>query len=179
MSAGRTEGDVVVVPARARNMITRRDWFYLVLCLLLILLLRRSFLLPALLVWLVVQLALWTWAALRTRGHELRLSPAGFERVAGSYRIRVPWSDVYHLEHAGGWGDRFWMVHHADHEIEPVEGQDVVPAQVLARAQKFGLEHQTALAMFTRDPRTGPVGDHLRRYGGNLLAEVEREKRSR
>jgi hypothetical protein len=71
------------------------------------------------------------------------------------------------------------MVHHADHELEPLEGQDAVPPKVLARAHKFGLEHQTALAMFTRDPRTGPVGDHLRRYGGNLLAEVEREKRSR
>lgn len=171
--------DVVVVPARAGTMITGRDWFYLILCLLLIVLFRDSFLLPALLIWLFVQMALWTFALSRTRGHALRLSPAGFERVAPGYRIRVPWDDVHHLERAGGWGDRFWLMHHADHELEPVEGAAEVPPKVLARAQKFGLEHQTALAMFTKDPGAGPVGDHLRRYAGSVLAEMEREKRSR
>ena len=37
---------------------------------------------------MVVQLALWTWAALRTRGHELRLSREGFEVLLEARWIR-------------------------------------------------------------------------------------------
>lgn len=179
MTGGRWDEDVVVVPARAANMITGRDWFFLLACLALIAVYRNSFLVTALVLWLVVQLALWTWAALRTRGHELRLSREGFERLGGSYRVRVPWEDIYRLEHAGGWGDKYWVVHHADHPLLPAEGLDAVPAAVQARADKFGLDHQTALAMFTKDPRKGPFAEHLRRYNDSVLAELEREKRSR
>ncbi len=168
--------DVVVVPAKASLMITWRDWFFLGANIALLLVYRNSFLVLALWLWLVVQIALWVWAFLRTRGHEIRLSPMGFERIGAVYRVRVPWDDVFTLERAGGVGDRFWLLHHAEHPLEPVEGQTEVPDKVLARANKVGLEHQTALAMFTRDPRTGPIGEHLRRYSPSVLADLERAK---
>lgn len=157
-------------------MITWRDWFFLGANVVLLVLYRSSFLVLALWLWLAVQLGLWVWAFVRTRGHELRLSPMGFERIGAVYRIRVPWDDVYRIERAGGMGDKYWLVHHAEQPIEPVEGLDEVPAKVLARANKVGLEHQTALAMFTRDPLTGPFGDHLRRYSPDVVSQLARDK---
>jgi hypothetical protein len=116
---------------------------------------------------LVLWSAMWAWTAVRAPRLSLTLSAAGFISSGRRVAVRVPWSSVTALtipkKDATG-----WCLLHDERSIDVVDPKPGYEARTLWRAQRARVGTQTEIGLFERDPRTGVIGDYVRRYRPGL-----------
>lgn len=113
--------------------------------------------------------AFWAYAAWQVRHLRLRLSAAGVERAGRGYVVRVPWQSVTNLERSGTRLSPTWSLLHDRQPILGGDGTGEPDAAARKRAEKRTVDVRTSLSFFVRDPRTGAVGEHLRRYRPDVV----------
>ena len=118
---------------------------------------------------LLATAAFWAYAAWQVRDLRLRISAAGVERSGRGYTVRVPWQSISNLERSGTRLSPSWSLLH---DRQPIlgPGADGSPDDAaLRRAEKRTVDVRTSLSFFVRDPRTGEVGDRLRRHRPDIV----------